>query len=111
MPFCEHILNIPEAQGQPKIKPHRALDDVGRKPIAAVADSAHAAACATTHASGKRLNLTSPIGMPILRIQSNRALDYASAQGKHYRFLQRTGKNNYCGSSKHHYKISIVEDQ
>jgi hypothetical protein len=41
---------LPEAQSEPKIQPHGALDDVGRKPVAAVADSAHAAACAITHA-------------------------------------------------------------
>src|SRR5205823_9638873 len=47
--FCQQILNIPEAQSEPKIQPHSALDDVMRKPVTAVADSAHAPACATTH--------------------------------------------------------------
>src|SRR5437868_4716330 len=44
--FCQQILNIAEAQGEAKIQPHRALDDIGRKPVAAVVDFAHAAACA-----------------------------------------------------------------
>ena len=37
----QQILDISEAQGEPEIKPDRLLDNLGREPVAAIADLGH----------------------------------------------------------------------
>src|ERR1700730_10810620 len=39
--LSKQILNIPEAQGEPDIKPDRLLDNLGREAVAAIADLGH----------------------------------------------------------------------
>jgi hypothetical protein len=36
--FRQQTLNVTEAQGEPDIKPDRLLDNLGREPVAAIAD-------------------------------------------------------------------------
>src|SRR5580704_13273775 len=39
--LSQQILNIPEAQGEPDIKPDRLLDNLGREAVAAITDLGH----------------------------------------------------------------------
>src|SRR5450631_4271742 len=39
--FGQQILDISEAQGEPDVKPDRLLDNLGREPVAAIADLGH----------------------------------------------------------------------
>ena len=39
--FCKEIFDVAQAQGEPEVEPDRLLNDLGREPVAAVADSLH----------------------------------------------------------------------
>jgi len=38
----QQLLDIAVAQGEPEIEPDRVLDDLGREPVAAIAEQGHA---------------------------------------------------------------------
>jgi hypothetical protein len=39
--FCQQVLDVTQAQGEPKVEPDRLLDDLAWEPVTTVADSLH----------------------------------------------------------------------